>query len=238
MSYYEYPKYVSVAEKKAKAARALKRLQKKNPNIEPVLIEGRTIARSWWGKAWNLNLESYADYSNRIGRGKSYVRNNAVLDLQIAKGRVAAAVMGSRAKPYDTEILIDTLGEAKWRRIAALCNRRIDTLEQLLEGKFPQELGVLFTDKQYSMFPSPEEIHFGCSCPDFAYMCKHVAAVLYGVGARLDRNPLLFFELRGIDSRVLIRKTMEQKIESMLKNAGKKSKRAIAAEDIAAIFGL
>ncbi|MDD2212597.1 MAG: SWIM zinc finger family protein [Clostridia bacterium] len=238
MNAYGFPEYVSVAEKKAKAERALKKLKKNNPDAEPIIIEGRTLAKSWWGKVWNRNLESYADYSNRIDRGKSYVRNNAVLDLKISKGIVIAKVLGSKAKPYDIEIQIDTLSSTKWREILGLCNRRIDTLEQLIEGKFPKELEILFTDKKYAMFPSPKEIHFYCSCPDYAYMCKHVAAALYGIGTRLDQNPLLFFELRDIDGQELIRKSMEQKLDSMLKNAGKKSKRQIAAKDISNIFGL
>lgn len=236
--YPRYPTYVSAEEMKAKAEKVLKKLRKKDPDLEPVIIAGRTLSKSWWGRAWNRNLEGYADYSNRIGRGKKYVRNSAVLDLKISKGKIAALVLGSRTAPYEVEIEIDTLQDGKWRRIMRLCNRCIGTLEELIAGKFPKELGILFTDTRYSMFPSPKEIHFCCSCPDYASMCKHVAAVLYGVGARLDQNPMLFFELRDIDGRELIRKSMEQKIESMLKNAGKKSKREIAAEDITRIFGL
>ncbi len=238
MGYYGFPRYESVAEKKAKANRSLAKMKKKNPDIEPVIIEGRTLVKSWWGKSWNINLESYADYSNRIGRGKSYVKNNAVLDLKITRGKVAAKVQGSRVKPYDVEISIDALDSKKWDQVTELCNHRIDSLEQLIEGKFPKELDVLFTDKKYGMFPSPKEIHFDCSCPDWAYMCKHVAAALYGIGARLDYNPMLFFDLRDIDGQMLIRKSMERKLESMLKNAGKKSKRQIAAKDISDIFGL
>lgn len=238
MGFYGFPKYESVAEKKAKASNSLEKLKKKDPEIEPVIIEGRTLARSWWGKAWNLNLESYADYGNRIARGKSYVRSNTVLDLKIFKGRVVAKVQGSRAKPYEVEIRIDTLNNKRWEQVTALCNHRIDSLEQLIEGKFPKELEVLFTERKYGMFPSPKEIHFDCSCPDWASMCKHVAAVLYGVGARLDVNPMLFFELRALDGQELVRKSMEQKLESMMKNAGKKSKREIADKDIANIFGL
>ena len=238
MGYYGFPRYESVAEKKAKANRSLAKMKKKNPDIEPVIIEGRTLVKSWWGKSWNINLESYADYSNRIERGKSYVRNNAVLDLKITRGKVIAKVQGSRVKPYDVEISIDALDSKKWEQVTELCNHRIDSLEQLIEGKFPKELEVLFTDKKYGMFPSPKEIHFACSCPDWAYMCKHVAAALYGIGARLDNNPMLFFALRDIDGQMLIKKSMERKLESMLKNAGKKSKREIAAKDISDIFGL
>jgi uncharacterized Zn finger protein len=238
MSFYGFPKYESVAEKKAKAIKALEKLKKKNPEIEPVIIEGRTLAKSWWGKAWNLNLESYADYGNRIARGKSYVRSNTVLDLKIYKGTVEAKVQGSSSKPYDVKINIDALSSTKWEQIIALCNHRIDSLEQLVEGKFPKELEVLFKERKYGMFPSPKEIHFDCSCPDWASMCKHVAAVLYGIGARLDLDPMLFFELRDLDGQELVRKSMERKLENMLKNAGKKSKREIADEDISDLFGL
>lgn len=238
MGRYGFPEYESVAEKKAKASKKLEKYKKKNPDIEPIIIEGRTLAKSWWGKAWNLNLESYADFGNRIARGKSYVRSNTVLDLKIFKGRVAAKVQGSRSKPYEVEINIDTLDSEKWEQVTALCNHRIDSLEQLIEGKFPKELEVLFTERKYGMFPSPKEIHFDCSCPDWASMCKHVAAALYGVGARLDMNPMLFFELRGLDGQELVKKSMEKKLESMMKNAGKKSKRGIADKDISNVFGL
>lgn len=238
MSYGGFPKYISAAEKKEKANKSIAKFKKKNPDIEPVIIEGRTLAKSWWGKAWNLNLESYADYENRINRGKSYVRNNMVLDLKITKGKVTAKVQGTRAKPYDVEILIDALSNEKWKQVTALCNNRIDSLEQLIEGKFPKELDVLFKEKKYGIFPSPKEIRFDCSCPDWASMCKHVAAALYGIGARLDSNPMLFFELRDIDSKELVRKSVEQKLDSMLKNADKKSKREIAEKDVSDIFGL
>jgi len=238
MSRNDYPKQPSVAEKKARAKKALEKLRKKNPDIEPVIIEGRTLARNWWGKAWNQNLESYADYSNRIERGRSYVRNNAVLDLRISKGSVLALVQGSGSKQYSVRIEIDTLSSEKWDRVTEICNNRIETLEQLVDGKFPKELEVLFTEKKYGLFPSPGEIRFGCSCPDWAVMCKHVAAVLYGIGSRLDADPMLFFELRDIDGQELVKKSMERKLDNMLKNAGKRSKREIDTEDVTDIFGL
>jgi uncharacterized Zn finger protein len=238
MGYNGFPQYVSAAEKKAKAMKAINKLKKKNPDIEPIVIEGRTLVKTWWGKAWNQNLESYADYSNRISRGRSYVRNNAVLDLKISKGIVMAMVQGSRAKPYVIKIQIDTLSSEKWGQVTALCNHKIDSLEQLIEGRFPKGLEVLFTERKYGLFPAPKEIHFTCNCPDWAIMCKHVAAVLYGIGTRLDANPMLFFELRDIDGQQLVKKSMETKLENMLKNAGKKSKREIAAEDVLDIFGL
>ncbi|MBN2259944.1 MAG: hypothetical protein JW702_05345 [Clostridiales bacterium] len=235
---YGYKKQETVMERKAKAKKSLEKLKKTHSDVEPVIIEGSKIAENWWGKSWNLNLESYADYSNRISRGKSYVRSNAVLDLKIAKGKVCAKVQGSRVKPYEVAITIDPLNSDKWQKVTELCNHRIDSLEQLVEGKFPKELEVLFLEKKYGLFPEPKEIHFYCSCHDWASMCKHVSATLYGIGARLDADPMLFFELRGLDGQELVKKSMEIKLENMMKNAGKKSIREIEVNEALEIFGL
>jgi uncharacterized Zn finger protein len=123
-------------------------------------------------------------------------------------------------------------------RVTQLCNNRIASLESLIDGKFPEELKVLFTERKYGLFPSPREIKFSCSCPDWAYMCKHVASVLYGIGSRLDKDPMLFFELRDMDGSSLVRKTMEKRLDNMLKNASEKSSRAIDEKDVSDIFGL
>jgi len=155
MSYWRYPRYVSVAEKKAKAARKLKQLRKKNPAIQPIAIEGRAIAKTWWGKSWNLNLERYADYSNRIGRGRSYVRHGAVLDLQVSAGKVKALVQGSRAKPYTGTIKIKGIAKAIWKNMKAACESKLDSLPELLHGKFPKALGEVFTAQGRGLFPSP-----------------------------------------------------------------------------------
>lgn len=238
MSRYGFAPYESVEVKKAKALKTIEKLRKKDPDISPVIIEGRVIAKSWWGKGWNVNLESYADYSNRIGRGKSYVKQHAVVDLRITKGLIKSKVQGSRAKPYEINILIEPLSHEKWQKITDLCRHRIESLEQLLQGKFPEVLEVLFTDKSYGLFPAPKEIKFDCSCPDWAIMCKHIAATLYAISARLDDDPMLFFELRDIDVNALIQKTVEEKLDSMLKNARKKSERAIGEDRVGELFGL
>lgn len=238
MGYYGYPAYESAAEKKEKARKAIEKLKKKNPNLAPITIEGTQIVKSWWGKAWNRNLESYADFSNRISRGRSYVKNGAVLDLHIEKGTVNALVLGSGRTNYAVRINIDSLSKSRYKQISELCNRTIDSLEDLIQGKFPKELELLFTTKREGIFPSPNEIHFGCSCPDIAVVCKHVAATMYAIGSRLDEDPLLFFQLRDIDVEVLIKKSIDDKISSMLKNAGAKSNRAIDDEDIFDLFGV
>ena len=238
MGDWGYPRYVPVAEKKAKAAKKLKQLKKKNLGIRPVVIEGRAIAQTWWGKSWNKNLERYADYSNRIGRGRSYVRHGAVLDLQIDSGMVESLVQGSRSKPYSVTIHIKAIDKNIWERMKISCEGRLDSLQELLAGKFPTALGEIFMAQGEGLFPSPKEIEFDCSCPDWAYMCKHVAATLYGIGARLDEEPSLFFKLRKVEMKDLISQAVEDKAGKLLKKAEKGSKRVIAESDIPDIFGI
>jgi len=238
MSYWDYPRYVSVAEKRAKAARKLKQLRKKNPAIQPIVLEGRAIAKTWWGKSWNLNLERYADYSNRIGRGRSYVRHGAVLDLQISTGQVKSLVQGSRAKPYTVTIKIKGIIKAIWKNMKAACAGKLDSLPELLSGKFPKALGEIFTARGKGLFPSPREIEFNCSCPDWAYMCKHVAATLYGIGTRLDDDAGLFFKLRKVKIDDLIQQTLKDQSYKLLEKAENLNPAKIAESDLSGMFGI
>ena len=238
MGYWGYPRYVSVVEKKAKAARKLKQLRKKNPDIKPIFLEGKTIARTWWGKSWNLNLERYADYSNRIGRGRSYVRHGAVLDLQIDPGKVESLVQGTRSKPYSVVIKIKAVNKMIWKDIKAACEGKLDSLQELLAGKFPKALDEIFMAQGKGLFPSPKEIDFNCSCPDWAYMCKHVAATLYGIGARLDKEPSLFFKLRKAKMKDLVTEAVEDKTRKLLNKAKKKTTRVIDESDLSDVFGI
>lgn len=238
MVYGFYPRYVTVGEKKAKAAKKLEQMKKKNPEIHPVLLKGRTIARTWWAKSWNYNLERYADYSNRIGRGRSYVRHGAILNLRIDAGSVEALVQGSRSKPYSVNIGINPLNKKNRRDIQSACEGKLDSLQALLAGEFPEALREIFMARDRGLFPSPKEIKFSCSCPDWAYMCKHVAATLYGIGARLDEDPTLFFKLRQVEMKSLIARAVEDKTHKLLTKAGNKSKRVIAESDLAGVFGI
>lgn len=235
---YGFPPYVTVAEKKERNQKAIEKLAKKDSSIEPVVISGNKLARTWWGMAWNDNLERYSDYSNRIGRGSSYVRHRAVLDLKITPGKIAALVQGSEKKPYRIDITIQPLSKGTWDDIIKACDGKIDSLQELIEGKFPKALGELFTSKGKGLFPSPKEIELDCSCPDWANMCKHVAAALYGVGARLDENPGLFFVLRNVNIDELITKAISQKSETLLKKSTRKSTRVIENDDISDMFGI
>lgn len=211
----------------------------KNKNYAPVVVEGtsRKICKSWWGDAWCRNLERYADWENRIGRGKSYVRNGNVVDLKTNGGEIYAKVQGSRKTPYTIKITIDPIDKESCRRIEEQASGKIQNLEALLTGTFPEELKDLFFQKN-GLFPSPNEIHFNCNCPDWAIMCKHVAAVLFGIGVRLDTNPIYFFKMRGIDPDKFIAKIVSGKVETMLKNANIVTPRVIQESEVTQLFGI
>ena len=238
MGYWNYPRYVPVAEKQAKADQKLKQLKKKNPDIRPVRLEGKALAQSWWGKAWNKNLERYADFSNRIGRGRSYVRHGAVLDLQIQPGRVDALVQGSASSPYEVEVRIKEIPEKDWKAMIAVCEGRLESLQELIAGQFPKALADVFTAQGEGLFPTPTEIGFSCSCPDWASMCKHVAATLYGIGARFDEDPSLFFYLRNRDISDLVSTAVAEGTRTLLDRAERKSDRVLDDADLSDVFGI
>ncbi len=214
-----------------------KKAAKKGKTLYPIIISGRQITKSWWGNAWCSNLEKYADYENRLDRGKRYVRNGSVVDLQVDKGKISARVQGTRKTPYKVEIRISPLSERQIENITDKCGLKVDNLNKLLSGDFPQELKEVFIDEG-GLFPEPREISFSCSCPDWAVMCKHVAATLYGVGARFDEDPLLFFTLRGIDTNRFVDVVIANRTETMLANADKPSRRILSDVEIGDIFGL
>lgn len=231
MSFYEWPDYVSVAERRRRAEHKLKQLRKKGGPVAPVKIEGRTIAKSFWGKSWCQNLERYSDYATRLPRGRSYVRNGSVLDLQIASGKVVARVAGSDL--YTVKVTIKPVARARWKSICGDCAGRIDSLVELLQGRLAKGVMDRVCRQGDGLFPAPGEIELSCSCPDWADMCKHVAAVLYGVGARLDEAPKLLFALRGVDESELLAgagATLPQPRQSGAK--------VLDDGDVAALFGL
>lgn len=202
MSRWGFAPYVPVAQRKAKAKKEMEKLRKKGMDICPVDIEGRTIAKSFWGKGWCEHLESFSDYSNRLPRGRTYARNGSVCHLDIEPGTIEAMVSGT--KIYKVRISIKKLNVKKWKLIKSKCFGQIGSMLELLQGKFSKEVMTIVSHQQNGLFPLPDEISLSCSCPDWAVMCKHVAATLYGVGNRLDNEPELLFNLRGVDASELI----------------------------------
>ncbi len=202
MSYYGFKPYVSVAERQKKAQDAAKKAQKKGAKYSPIQPYRGAIAKTFWGKAWCDNLEAYSDYQNRLPRGRTYVRNGSVIDLKIQAGQVQALVMGSSL--YTVQVSVQSVLAPQWEAIGKDCSGSIDSLVELLQGKLSTAVMKCICAPQTGLFPSPKELSFDCSCPDWAGMCKHVAAVMYGVGARLDQQPDLLFALRGVDAKDLV----------------------------------
>jgi uncharacterized Zn finger protein len=231
--YFAWHPYVSVAKKRRQAEREVAKLKKRGRSIAPVKIEGRTIAKSFWGQAWCTNLERYSDYENRLPRGRSYVRNGSVVDLQIARGEVAAMVAGSDL--YKIKIAISPVKTSRWRAICRDCAGTIDSLVELLQGRLAKGVMDRVCREGDGLFPSPAEIKLSCSCPDWADMCKHVAAALYGVGARLDEKPQLLFVLRGVDENELI---AGAGTDLLLSKATPYGAKVLDHGDVAALFGL
>ena len=223
--------YVPVGERRRKAAAEMAKLAKKGQAVSPVVVQGRAIASTAWGKAWCANMESYSDFSNRLSRGRTYVRNGSVVDLQITPGMVAARVSGSSM--YRTTITVKPVPQAKWQQVCADCAGGIDSLVELLQGRFSKGVMDRLCRQGDGLFPVPKDIAFDCSCPDGAHMCKHVAAVLYGIGARFDSKPELLFMLRQVDPAELL-----SKAGSGVVTAPAAGGRTLADDDVGALFGL
>ena len=234
MAWYAWRPYVPVSVRRRNAARDVARFKKKRGEaVAPVVIQGRIIARSFWGKAWCDNLESYSDFANRLPRGRTYVRNGSVMDLELGAGTVRALVSGSEL--YRISVRIAPLARPRWQAVVRECAGKIGSLVELLQGKFSRAVMELLIRRELGLFPSASEIAFKCSCPDWAAMCKHVAATLYGVGARLDAEPELFFRLRRVDQLDLL--TAASSGAALAAQAAGTRKR-IAPTALADVFGI
>jgi uncharacterized Zn finger protein len=232
MGFWGYKPYVPVAKRRAKALTAVNKAKKKGVNYSPIEPYTGAVAKTFWGKAWCSNLERYSDYANRLPRGRTYVRNGSVIDLKINEGTVQALVMGSDL--YQVSVTIKALPQTRWKAVCADCSSSVASLIELLQGKLSKAVMERICTPTTGLFPTPKELEFECSCPDWAGMCKHVAAVLYGVGARLDQQPDLLFPLRHVDVKDLVAQASVAKPSA----ATTKSKKVIDDSDLADVFGL
>src|ERR1035438_8580607 len=228
-----YRPYVTVAERRRKALKEMEKRKKKGHLVSPVIIEGRTIVKTFWGKAWCENLERYSDYANRLPRGRTYVRNGSVIDLQISAGAIRAFVSGSEI--YEVAVRVTPVTKARWKSICSDCAGAIDSLVELLQGRFSKGVMERIWRQGAGLFPSPKEIKLSCSCPDWAGMCKHVAAVLYGIGARFDEHPELLFRMHAVKEQELL---AEAGSALPLAKKGPSASKMLDSEDLSGMFGL
>jgi uncharacterized Zn finger protein len=232
MGWYSHKPYVSAAQRKAKARREVEKREKKGQEMLPVHVEGLKLGKTFWGKAWCKHIEGFCDFDNRLPRGKTYVRNDSILDLQIRTGLVTAMVMGSEL--YSIRVKIAPLTAGQWKAIKKKCAGQIGSLVELLQGRLSDAVMESVTGQNDGLFFKPGQITMECSCPDAAEMCKHLAAVLYGVGCRLDEEPELLFKLRGVDHLELL--TEATKAASVAGEVG--NRKTIAAADLSDVFGI
>ena len=230
--YDEWPPYVPVAKRREQAAKQVAKMKKKGMNVLPIVIEGRAIANTFWGKAWCDNLKTYSDFENRLPRGRTYVRNGSVVHLDISKGEINALVSGSSM--YDINITISAIAKEKWKRVVTNCAGSIGSMVELLQGKFSKSVMEIISHKDQGLFPSPREMKVKCNCFDDAKMCKHIAAVLYGIGARLDSQPELLFTLRQADHFELLNSAT---ISSSLDKSSN-IQEELDTSELSAIFGI
>jgi uncharacterized Zn finger protein len=231
---FEWRPYVSVGQRIAQAVKRAAQLAKKEQRKPaPVKLEGRKITTTFWGNSWCDNLTSYSDFANRLPRGSRYVRNGSVVDLVIKRQQIRALVAGS--KVYAVTIKIQPLSKAVWSQIRSDCSASIDSLLDLLAGRFSDGVMQRLTRQKDGLFPSPSEIRMSCNCPDWSGCCKHLAAVMYGVGNRLDSQPELLFLLRGVDHQELVSQAVaEGNLEKELGGQGG----SLGNADLGEIFGI
>ena len=190
------------------------------------------MAKTFWGMAWCKNLESYSDYRNRLPRGRTYARNGSILHLEIGPGKVKSFIAGSDI--YEIEIVIEPFADRAWQAFKQRCAGRIDTTLALLRGQLADSVIQEITNSKTGLFPTPSDIELNCSCPDWANMCKHVAATLYGVGVRLDTAPELFFKLRCLDHEELLESATAESLDEGLPEGDD----VIAESDLSVLFGI
>ena len=229
--FYSWKPYQSVDERKKEAEKTIKKLQKKGKILDPVRIEGRIIAKTFWGKSWCKHLESFSDYDTRLPRGRSYARCGAIIDLKLEQGKITALVQGSEM--YDITINIEQVDQQKWQNIIQKCTGEISSVIELLQGKISENVMGIITDKTNGLFPDLSNIKMKCDCYDWAKMCKHIAAVFYGIGARLDEKPELIFTLRGVDYKELISSSTIN-----FKSTKQAKGKVVEDQDLASLFGI
>ena len=212
---------------KTKFRRKLTTFQKKRPSIIPFSIKTKHLASNWWAKKWNTNLKNYTFGNVHLEKGKLHFRCEALADLKIDSNYIQASVLGSKINPYNVTIAVKPLSQAKWTKIRKLYDGHLESFEKILNHRFPKKMSDIFSNKPLGLFPFPKDITFSCSCSDRVKICKHVAVVLYAIGAKIDENPQLLFELRGVNILEFISNSIHTERKNILKRANNKNIKAL-----------
>jgi len=230
MSWHQYE---SSEERKAGAQRELERRRKRGEEFVPLVVPqgSRKLVSTFWGKAWCQHLEKFQDYEYRLPRGRSYLRQGLVYNLSVEAGVVTAQVSGSSV--YEVNVRVAPLQAEAWTDMKSACAGQVGSLLDLLSGNLGTGVMAVICDRDKGIFPTPKEIKMSCTCPDWADMCKHVAAVMYGVGVKFDSDGALFFRLRQVDPADLMAAGAEE-----LLSGGEGAGDGLSGEDLSALFGI
>ena len=224
-----------------------------------IKLHSKSISNTWWGQEWCKTINVYADYENRLSRGKTYLRQERVQDLTIEDNTITAKVKGKWSDYYNVTIKIRELPRSKSNIII----KKISELGSILKGSIPEDCRFLFSIGELGLFPTKDDLIYTCDCPDScggliygsnwnsakeicevdpnnAMLCKHVAAVLYSVGSILDKEPLIIFQLRGINVTKYISEEIVAQTNNLLVGLyqRKEEERVIDKSLISDVFGI
>ncbi len=162
------------------------------------------IGEQWWSKRF-LDALNRMGMDNRLARGKTYARKGQVTSLDIKNGIVHASVQGSRPRPYQVSIGLNTWDEKEWKKVIAEIANQALHAASLLSGEIPHEIEEIVETAGVHLFPgSAKDLKTDCNCPDYANPCKHIAAVYYILAERFDADPFLIFAMRGKEKEELL----------------------------------
>ncbi|MCW2972575.1 MAG: hypothetical protein JWN72_848 [Thermoleophilia bacterium] len=163
------------------------------------------VGTTWWARRWLASLEALG-IGERLERGRDYARGGQVMTLDVdVSGVVSAKVQGTRLTPYAARIEAQPFTQLEWLGLADAFAAQANFRAQLLAGVMPDDAEAIFARAGLRLFPTTDDdLHFSCTCADWATPCRHVAAACYLVGEAFDRDPLLLLRLRGIEAPLLL----------------------------------
>lgn len=183
--------------------------------------------KTWWGRCFLEGLESFIE-PRRLARGKQYLSSHRISRWQVLGNAVVARVRG-QVNPYfgiyeeplyETRIEFAPIPAAAWDEAIRHIGAKAGYLSRLLFNEMPDEIEQPLAELGLSLLPrGRQELLMRCSCPDSESPCKHLAGLFYLLAGRLDHDPFLLFELRGLSREELIGRLKATPLGSALASA-------------------
>lgn len=165
-----------------------------------------------WGQRFLQALEQGLE-PKRLARGRQYSASHRVPDwawtgghLRFSgKNRGTAYYGMNEPIRFEGHIEISPLPGCLWQAVIPELGNQAGFIARLLLNEIPDSLESHLQARGHSLIPGRygEDLQATCSCPETESPCRHVAAVLVALAARIDQTPLLLFELRGLNRATL-----------------------------------